>query len=299
MPSATRCRHPVLPYASLAICNQNDPFCVPDIRFRVYKSIMRLLPLLLLFGLAAAGQDAFAWQTTSTPAGAPPVTTDPARSCETAVTTAEFIGRLPARMLAAISQTESGRIDAHSGVLRPWPWTINAEGVGQFFATKQDVIAAAMRLQARGVQSIDVGCMQINLMHHPHAFVSLSEAFDPHSNALYAARFLNSLYAGGRDWPSAIAAYHSETPAFGGAYRDLVLAHWQNSRWQNFAGGDTDQRSVSYRDFVPSAQIYGAFAPRTRVYGGFATSPSNRAIGQAGAAGRPPSVYTDAESVNR
>ena len=50
-------------------------------------------------------------------------------------------------------------------------------------------------VQAQGVRSIDIGCMQVNLMHHPNAFATLDAAFDPLANALYAARFLTELRA--------------------------------------------------------------------------------------------------------
>ena len=40
---------------------------------------------------------------------------------------------------------------------------------------------------------MDVGCMQVNLYHHAHAFSSLDNAFDPQSNVDYAARFLRSI----------------------------------------------------------------------------------------------------------
>jgi soluble lytic murein transglycosylase-like protein len=118
-------------------------------------------------------------------------------------------------------------------------------------------------LQARGVQSIDVGCLQVNLMYHPHAFTSLEDAFDPRSNALYAARFLNALYAEGKDWQHAIAAYHSETPALGDAYRVLVMARWQNP-------GLRPEHLTPYQDFAAAGTVYGAFAPASRVYGAFA-----------------------------
>ncbi|WP_428484015.1 hypothetical protein [Rhodopila sp.] len=191
--------------------------------------------------------------------------------CETAVTTAEFIGRLPLRLLGAISLTETARLDPATGFVRPWPWTVNADGQGQFFATKQDAIAAVTALQAHGVRSIDVGCLQINLMYHKGAFHSLGDAFDPRSNALYAARFLNALYAEDKDWSHAIAAYHSETPALGNAYRVLVLARWQNPDLQHSVS-----RTGAYRDFVHDARVYGAFAPRDQVYRAFAPSlPTN------------------------
>ena len=200
----------------------------------------------------------------------PVVAADPAALCETAVTTAEYVNRLPARMLGAISVTETGRPEAATGRVRAWPWTINAEGEGQFFQTRQEAVAAVKALQARGVRSIDVGCLQVNLMYHPDAFASLEDAFDPASNATYAAHFLNALYASSKDWPSAIAAYHSETPVLGDAYRVLVMARWQNADprpvpTQTVAYGDFAQPGKAYGDGA-----YGAFAPRSQVYGAFA-----------------------------
>ena len=108
--------------------------------------------------------------------------------------------------------------------MRPWPWTIDADGAGHFFATKAEAVAAVTELRARGVLSIDVGCMQINLMHHPAAFATLQEAFDPLANALYAARFLNKLFRATGDWSAAVAAYHSQTRDVGAAYEEKVLA---------------------------------------------------------------------------
>ena len=54
--------------------------------------------------------------------------------------------RLPPRMLEAIAEVESGRPEAATGRLQPWPWTINAEGVGAFFASKEEAIAAVKAL---------------------------------------------------------------------------------------------------------------------------------------------------------
>lgn len=198
-----------------------------------------------------------------------PIVADPASLCETAATSAEYAARLPPRLLAAISLTETGRIDPNTGRPRPWPWTINAEGVGQFFATRQQAITAVRALQARGVQSVDVGCMQVNLMYHPAAFASLEEAFDPTANAGYAARFLTELYVGFKDWARAIAAYHSETPALGEAYRLLVMARWQNGDPRSAAAPVGRYPAAQYQDFAPHAEAYGAFAPSSLVYRSF------------------------------
>lgn len=130
---------------------------------------------------------------------------------------------LPAGLLAAIGKVESGRPDAQGG---GWPWTINAAGRGQHFASKAEAIRAVGQHQARGVRSIDVGCFQINLIYHPAAFASLDEGFDPRANAQYAARFLSELQQRAGTWEDAIAAYHSATPGRGDAYRARVYAAW-------------------------------------------------------------------------
>ena len=192
-----------------------------------------------------------------------PLIASPAQLCEAAIVSAERAERLPDRMMSAIAVVETGRSDAASGTLRPWPWTINAEGQGFFFASKQQAIEATRALQSRGVHSIDVGCMQINLMFHPNAFASLDQAFDPGANARYAADFLTALHATHRDWPAAIAAYHSETPALGAAYQQLVLARWDHRPGTTVVAAryaDFTPRSARYHDFVPNSQVYGAFA---------------------------------------
>ncbi len=148
----------------------------------------------------------------------------PGLQCRQAVRAAERAAAMPDQLMAAIAMVESGRTDAQGGQ-HPWPWTINAEGNGQVFNTKAEAIAAVRALQASGVRSIDVGCMQVNLMYHPDAFGSLEQAFDPAANAAYAARFLTRLYAQTGSWPRATAAYHSATPERGEAYQRKVAAN--------------------------------------------------------------------------
>ncbi|HEY6431079.1 MAG TPA: lytic transglycosylase domain-containing protein [Acetobacteraceae bacterium] len=145
--------------------------------------------------------------------------------CPQAIAGAEQAHAIPPRLLAAIGRVESGRADS-SGVVVPWPWTINAEGQGRFFDSKAEAVAAVRALQAQGVQSIDVGCMQVNLMHHPDAFASLDQAFDPVANADYAAGFLRRLYVQTSNWADAAAQYHSATPGLADDYRRKVMMAW-------------------------------------------------------------------------
>lgn len=147
-------------------------------------------------------------------------------SCAQAGAEAERGWNIPGGLLAAIGRAESGRFDAASGRVAAWPWSINAAGQGQQFASREEAILAVRMLQARGVRSIDVGCFQINLMFHPGAFTSLEEAFDPRANAQYAAQFLTTLHDRSPTWDVAVGNYHSATPARGDAYRNRVLANW-------------------------------------------------------------------------
>ena len=139
---------------------------------------------------------------------------------------AERSSHVPDRLLDAIAVVESGRRDPVSGAVYPWPWTINAEGVGHFYESKAEAIQAVQDFQAHGVRSMDVGCMQVNLQYHPDAFANLDQAFDPVANAAYAARFLQTLFAQTNAWPLAAAAYHSLTPDIGADYARKVLAAW-------------------------------------------------------------------------
>ena len=151
---------------------------------------------------------------------------DPGQLCRQAIHAAEREHRLPAALLHAIARVESGRADPRTGAGVSWPWTVNAQGQGRFFETKEAAVAAVRALQARGVTVIDVGCLQVNLHHHPRAFASLEEAFDPAANARYAGLFLTRLHQGTRNWERAAAHYHSQTPERAEAYRLKVLAAW-------------------------------------------------------------------------
>jgi hypothetical protein len=161
----------------------------------------------------------------ATPAHAA-VAVDDGALCQSAVNATEKAAHLPAQILRAISLVESGRPDPRTGAATAWPWTINVAGIGHFFANKADAIAAVQTAQFAGVQSIDVGCMQINLLHHPHAFANLDDAFDPAINARYAATFLQQLHDQTSSWGAAVAAYHSFTPELGTANGQQVAAIW-------------------------------------------------------------------------
>lgn len=148
-----------------------------------------------------------------------------ALSCEEAIEAAAHVNGIPARLMAAMGLVETGRRDVTTGAWHPWPWTINAAGSGYFFNSKSEAISAVLALQANGVRSIDVGCMQVNLMHHPEAFATLDNAFDPKRNASYAGQFLNQLFRRSGDWMIAAGWYHSTTLDLAAEYGMRILAY--------------------------------------------------------------------------
>lgn len=143
--------------------------------------------------------------------------------CSAAIVEAEKRHHLPAGLLESIARAESGRPITAMNDVRPWPWTIDADGAGLFLDSKAAAVAWVTQQTSRH-KYIDVGCLQVDLAIHPHAFASLEEAFDPAANADYAARYLSELYRGeaGGNWNIAVGLYHSHTTMLAADYRDRV-----------------------------------------------------------------------------
>lgn len=139
-----------------------------------------------------------------------------AHACRDAAQRAELRHRIPLGLLVAIADVESGG----------YPWVLNTAGEARRYPSRDAALADAGTLLARGALPLDVGCMQISLGYHRGAFPNLAAAFDPDSNADYAARFLMSLFLenGDGDWGRAVAQYHSRTFWRGDLYRRRVAA---------------------------------------------------------------------------
>ena len=155
---------------------------------------------------------------------------DPWTVCGRYIGEAEQALQVPAYLLQAISQVESGRWDKARQVKSAWPWTVMAEGRGRYLPSKQAAIAEVRALKAKGVSNIDVGCMQVNLHFHPKAFDNLEQAFDPAQNVAYAAALLTKLKRENHSWTKAVGLYHSATPKFNGPYRKKVFRAWRKAQ---------------------------------------------------------------------
>lgn len=145
-----------------------------------------------------------------------PAATSAASVCDDAARRAARVSGVPLRVLQAVTRTETGR--PRDGQLAPWPWTVNMEGAGRWFATKQEARAWVQRHYQQGARSFDVGCFQINYKWHASGFRSIDAMFDPVDNAGYAAEFLNELHDRLGSWEAAVGAFHSRTPELAERY---------------------------------------------------------------------------------
>jgi hypothetical protein len=129
---------------------------------------------------------------------------------------------IPENLLRSISTVESGRWHSKAKLYLSWPWAVNQGGKAYYFETKKEAIDGVKKMLEQGITNIDIGCMQINLHHHPSAFYNLNQAFEPKDNIEYASSFLKNHYNQSGNWKKAVAAYHSQLP-IGEAYAEKVF----------------------------------------------------------------------------
>ncbi len=145
-----------------------------------------------------------------------------AQSCDLAAVRAARITGVPEAILMAIARVETGQ--TVSGIYGPWPWSINHRGKGAWFNTGPEAVAHVTRALDDGEINIDIGCFQISYRWHGTEFPDVTAMFDPDENALYAARYLQKLFARTGGWERAIGAYHSRQEAAAARYLDKVTA---------------------------------------------------------------------------
>ena len=163
--------------------------------------------------LVAAGPAAAAgWEGLYTPTERPKTTVSlPEEAvCVREILAAQTRYNIPNNLLLGIGLQETGL--QLGDLYTVWPWSVNANGDGRVFSNRDAAMAWVAERQAQGVRSIDVGCMQVNLLWHPNAFRHVADGFDPVRNVEYAARFLRDLYFKTGDWELAAGSYHSFTP---------------------------------------------------------------------------------------
>ena len=151
-----------------------------------------------------------------------------------------------------------------TNTLQAWPWTVDADGEGIFFDTKAQAVAWARKALASGaVTYLDVGCMQIDLRMHPHAFRNLDEAFDPTANAAYGARYLRELPDGdaGGNWYIAIGLYPFSHAGTGGCVSGAGGSGRLRAADAGHAGAFHPAGAGGGRDIADQPATAGARAP--------------------------------------
>jgi hypothetical protein len=193
---------------------------------------------------------------------------DPWTACRQAIVAAEPRSGLPRGLLLAIALVESGRSDPRSGRFEPWPWALNVEGEARILPSQAAAVAEVAALQAAGRRSIDIGCMQVNLLYHPKAFPDVATGLQPEANIRYAISFLTALHGRFGNWAEAIANYHSADAARGAGYQRRVVLARLGAVWQ--AGGGAvplppgSAAALCAPGHAPSLLI-GPKAPRPRL----------------------------------
>lgn len=195
-------------------------------------------------------------------------TTEPFGKCIAEILRAQQRYAIPDNLLLGIGLQEAGT--SRGGRLTVWPWAVNAAGEGRLFDSREAAMAWVRERQQSGVQSIDVGCLQINLRWHPSAFANLEQGFDPAINVDYAARFLRGLYAETGDWMRAAGAYHSRTPDLAAIYlaslrRNVAVANDRIDVFHTIAGAVPATHSsppVTLRAHAPHSP-HAPFEPQT------------------------------------
>jgi len=123
---------------------------------------------------------------------------------------AQFWG-VPVTWTQAIADVESGSN----------PWSLNIEGKGYKFASKEKAVATAKHAEAEG-RSFDSGIMQVNNFWLKKYGIPLEAAFDPLANIYLGSWILKQEIARhGQTW-EAVGAYHSPNEAKGRRYAEMV-----------------------------------------------------------------------------
>lgn len=124
--------------------------------------------------------------------------------CPTLIAHTEVRRNIPRGLLMAIALTESGT----GG--NPSPYAMNIAGRTHFARSGQEMANIISSNWSRGVRSIDVGCMQINLKYHGANFARLTDLLNSTTNVEYGASYLIKLATETGSWKDAVMSYHNK-----------------------------------------------------------------------------------------
>ncbi len=146
--------------------------------------------------------------------------------------------RVPAKLLYSIILNESRSITTLQSKRKfmPWPWTINHNGKGYYFQTREAAHQYIAPFIEKG-ESMGIGLGQIEWRWHKEKFQSSWDALDPKLNLQVAAAYLREQFERKEcsSWELAVGCYHR--PAQGvkdkqiaQKYTQRVLNIWKEIR---------------------------------------------------------------------
>lgn len=143
-----------------------------------------------------------------------------ASACTAQVLDAEKSLNIPRGLLLAVSLVESGQDG------EPKPLALNVAGHGIYATSVRQAVRDMHDAHGRLRTDVAVGCMQLSLGLHAHAFQPVSKMLDPAANVWFAARYLARLRRQTGSWTAAVANYNGAvTPAQKRAYLCKVRLH--------------------------------------------------------------------------
>jgi soluble lytic murein transglycosylase-like protein len=118
---------------------------------------------------------------------------------------------VPPAVLFGVALQESSMMFGERGAKRslPWPWTLNVAGAPGRFATREQAHAALVAAIGRGIDSVDIGAMQVNWRYHRARLIGHSQALDPYWNLRVGASILRDHFRDSADWFVSAGRYHS------------------------------------------------------------------------------------------
>ena len=135
-------------------------------------------------------------------------------------------------ILYAVALVESARINAR--LAAPWPWALNRQGRPIIPSSRLEARGILNEALNKGIRSIDVGLMQVNVRWNGHRVHRPDDLLDPETNIRVGADVLTeAIDSAPGDLALGIGRYHTGWRNDADAYRygRRVLAIAQQIRW--------------------------------------------------------------------
>ena len=115
---------------------------------------------------------------------------------------------IPPAILFSVALGESGTLLQRGDIL-PWPWTLNINGQGYFYRTREAAYIA-LKNAIDKKQTVDIGLGQVNWQsHHARLANDAWLALEPEFNLQLAASILREHFLSSKHWWIAVGRYHS------------------------------------------------------------------------------------------